>query len=359
MRAASLAFVLATACAPVPTTFPSTAAPDAVAETAADVVPVVDAQGEADDAAVHDTAESTIDAPADVGADIYVDAAADSVAKPHLDAATLSLTLQHGAFPPTADHPSAVAHIPPGFDPTPPLNLVVYLHGWNNCALNVAGAVDSSCNPQAGTPIRPASHLLEQFDAAKRNALLLIPEVKFDAASGDPGALGKSGGFAAMLTEVLKQLAPQLGQISLQQLGQVVVFSHSGAYQPAAAMATAGGVPLTEIALLDSLYGQQAAFQAWIQEDITGFALPTPKRRFASVYTQDGGTLSNNHAFATAAAKWLASEPDTLLDDHTSTTWPPASYQHGVLFKYSALTHHGVTLYYFGQLLKNGGLPTL
>src|SRR5256885_16535141 len=43
------------------------------------------------------------------------------------------LTLDAGAFPPTPDHPSALVYIPANFDPTPPLDVVVWLDGFDNC----------------------------------------------------------------------------------------------------------------------------------------------------------------------------------------------------------------------------------
>jgi hypothetical protein len=148
---------------------------------------------------------------------------------------------------------------------------------------------------------------------------------------------------------VLEQLAPVLGQKTLADVGRVVVATHSGGYVPAAALVSVGGVPVQEVWLLDSLYGKQAQFGAWIQADLPGLA--SGQRRFFDVYTNTGGTLSNSQALAKEVAAWLPKGATTLVDDPSTATWAPALYDHGLLFKHSALSHHGVTLYYPQQLI--------
>ena len=67
---------------------------------------------------------------------------------------TFLLTLDAGAFPPTASHPSALVYLPSNFDPTPPIGVIVFLHGFNNCVENVVRDAGQSCDPAAGTPVR-------------------------------------------------------------------------------------------------------------------------------------------------------------------------------------------------------------
>jgi hypothetical protein len=69
----------------------------------------------------------------------------------------------------------------------------------------------------------------------------------------------------------------------------------------------------------------------------------------------NGGTLANSQAMADRAATWVpASE---LVDDRTSSTWPDSTYAHGLLFKFSMLSHDGVPRYYFGKLVSTSSLP--
>ena len=328
------------------------AAPVDVAAAGADA-------GDLADVAV-DAAPDTAPAPvpdSGSGSDSVADSAAADVPAPKPKAGTYPLTLDAGAFAPTPGHPSAVVVIPPGFDATPPLAVIVYIHGWSNCVANVVGSKDSACKP--GGAVEGSSHLADQLAAAKKNAILLCPEVAFDAATGDPGNLGKKDGFAALLSETLTKMAPVLGKLTLADVGRVVVMTHSGGYQAAASIATQGGVPVQELYLLDSLYGSIGSFEGWIQTDLASFEGAMSARRFGDVYTQNGGTLANSQALATKVATWLPAASTALYSDKTASTWPPATYQHGLLFKFSALSHHGTTLYYFGQFVAASGLPPL
>ncbi|MSP91212.1 MAG: hypothetical protein EXR79_05350, partial [Myxococcales bacterium] len=224
-------------------------------------------------------------------------AAADSAPTPDavipkLAASTYLLTLKNAAFPSVAGQPDALVYVPAQFAPAPPLHVVVYLHGWYNCVANVAGAKDGPCSAAPGSPLRPASQLIVQFEAAKKNALLLCPEAKFDQGSSDPGKLAGVDGFRKLVQEVLAKLPPPLDKLGPADLGRVIVVSHSGGYLAAAGIATKGGVPVHDIMLLDSLYGGAGDFAAWLQADKASFAPWPSARRFANVYTQGGGTLA-------------------------------------------------------------------
>lgn len=268
---------------------------------------------------------------------------------------TYLLTLDAGAFPKTTDHPSALLYVPTGFVPSPSVSMVVYIHGFNNCVANIVRPTASGQPCKTGGAVRNAYNLIAQLEASGRNALLLCPEVAFDRASADPGQLGVTNGFRALVKEALLQVQADLGPIDVDKLGPVVVASHSGGYAAAAGIAQRGGVPISEVYLLDSLYGNSSDFESWMRSDLGSFAGSAPRRRFATVYTDGGGTLANNQALATKARGFV---PDTsvLVDDRTTATWPTATYQHGLLFKRSALAHDGVPRYYFGTLLSTSSL---
>ena len=265
---------------------------------------------------------------------------------PCVPGATYPLSLAAGAFPPSPDHPNAIVHVPDGFDRTRPVDVVVYIHGFNNCITNILGDTDSACTP-GGSP-RIATGLAAQLEVSGRNALLVLPEVAFDDATSDPGALGDDGGFRAFLDEALAAVPPPLGPIAPAEVGHVMVASHSGGYLAVALMITIGGVYVDEVWLFDSLYGATASFDVWVEQDLASFA---GSRRFATFYTSTGGTQANNEAMATRAAAWVAADPSVLVDDRTTDTWADETYRHGLLFKHSALTHDGVPQYYFERVL--------
>ena len=274
-------------------------------------------------------------------ADLSADGPTDGGVTSSDDAATYLLTLDAGAFAPTTAHPSALVYVPRNFDATPPLSIIVFIHGFSNCVENVVRDAGGECTPDGGT--RAAYSLASQLEASNKNAILLVPEIDYDAQTGNPGALGNNDGFKALLTETLADLAGPLHGATLADVGTVLVVSHSGGYQTAAAIATKGGVPgVVEVDLLDSLYGNLTDFDTWAMAVGTG-------RRFADVYTSGGGTLANSQAMATRAQAWVPAAE--LLDDRTTDTLTDAQYAHELIFKLSGLTHDGVPAYYFGKLV--------
>ncbi len=256
------------------------------------------------------------------------------------DAATYLLTLDAGAFPPTAAHPSALVYVPRNFDPTPPLSVIVFIHGFSNCVENVVRDAGGECEPDGGT--RAAYSLASQLETTAKNAILLVPEIDYDAQTGNPGNLGTTDGFKALLTETLADLSGPLHGATVADVGTLIVASHSGGYESAAGIASMGGVPVDELYLLDSLYGNTSDFDAWAMAVSAG-------KRFADVYTSGGGTLANSQAMATRAQAWVPAAQ--LLDDRTTDTLTDAQYAHELIFKMSALAHDGVPAYYFGKLV--------
>jgi len=265
------------------------------------------------------------------------------------------LTLDAGAFPPTSAHPSALVYVPEGFSLARPLDVIVYIHGFDNCVVNIVRDAGESCDPEAGTPVRNAYNLEAQLDASGKNAILLAPEIDFDQSTGAPGTLGDDGGFRALLAETLQDMQPVLGNVTVDDVGIVILASHSGGYQAAAGIAQRGGVPVQELWLFDSLYGDFTDFDDWVNTELASFS--TLQRRFADVYTCCGGTLDNSQAMADRAATWVGADSGVLVDDRTTDTWPPDTYLHGLLFKSSALAHDAVPRYYFQQLLQTSSLP--
>lgn len=266
------------------------------------------------------------------------------------------LRLNHVAVQPPAGQPTALAYLPSRFDPAGPLHVVVYFHGWNNCVSNVVRPTGASCT--AGGPVRSGFDLANQLEAAGKNALLLLPELSFDRESSTAGALEDAGYFRALLDDAVRALAPQLGVRTVADVASVIVASHSGGYNAAAAVVHAGQVPVAQVALFDSLYAREADFWAFLQANRADLGSQpfAGRRRFFSVYTDGGGTAGDNRDLAQRATG-LGLPTGALQDDRTTSTWAPERYQHGVLFKRSALTHDGTARYYFQRLLGTSRLP--
>jgi len=208
-------------------------------------------------------------------------------AAPAVPAAAPTVTLRLLDAAPNPRHPEVLVRVPPTFAAGGPVNVVVFLHGWRTCVAVVAAAADAPCRP--GGPPRPAMDLVGQFDAARVNALLVVPQLAFDAPSSDPGRLGAPGGLRRLLAAVLAApaLAPALGQRrDLAALGRVVVFAHSGAIVPLYRVLLDGGVPVSEAHLLDALYRHADEIYAWARGHLAAFVPGDPRSdRLTFVYT--------------------------------------------------------------------------
>jgi hypothetical protein len=274
-----------------------------------------------------------------------------------MPATTIELQLENGAFPPTQPSlPNAIVHLPAGYSPSLPLDVVVYLHGWSNCIENAIRDTPGTC--VAGGTTHNSYALMTQLAASKKNALLLVPELAFEQQSSAIGKLANSDSFLALVDEALKdpRVAPLLRGAAAAQVDRLLIASHSGAYTAAAAILDHGGLEVTDTWLLDSLYGDVATFNSWVTGDKDLFRAPWT-HRFASVYTTTGGTLTNSQNMADAAAGWFSSDATVLLDDRTTDTLTADQYAHGLIFKHSALAHDAVPRYYFQKMLETSGLP--
>ena len=87
-----------------------------------------------------------------------------------------------------------------------------------------------------------------------------MPELRFNHGAPDPGRLAADGALRSLVDEVLWRVGDAYGGLSTARLVRTVVISHSGGFHAAAALATRGGLPVDELCLLDSLYGEEEAF---------------------------------------------------------------------------------------------------
>jgi hypothetical protein len=196
-------------------------------------------------------------------------------------AETLFYELRAQAFP-GSGRPGVAVHVPRGFDPVRRPGAVVYFHGWNGCVQAALADDDAQCSEDG--PPRFASRLASRLDDAGVNALLVAVELRADATTGEVGELAQPGALRGLLDEVLtERLSPRLGVVlDVDALDRVMVIAHSGGYQAAATALRFGEVPrLTEVVLLDALYGADDVFDAALQDR---------SLRLVNLYTYSGGT---------------------------------------------------------------------
>jgi hypothetical protein len=296
------------------------------------------------------------DSPADGGS-----TPAGDLAHHRIGPETVTLTLDAGVFPPTRSHPSALVYIPSRFDPTPPLNVIVYIHGFDNCVTNIVRDAGGTCSD--GGVVRDAYALAAQLEASGKNALFLAPEVEFEQSSGNAGGLSNKATFGKLLAETLADLQPQLGNVTPADVGEVIVASHSGGYTAADDIVDSTGVAAREVWMFDSLYSSTVTtdFESWVKQDL-GTLLPPPYRRFATFYTvidsSCGGTDCNSENMAAAVKALYPPDAGVVLDEpNSAVTWTDDQYRHGMLCKHSSLAHNDIPRYYFVHLLDTSALP--
>jgi hypothetical protein len=268
--------------------------------------------------------------------------------------ATLLYELESGAFP-GSGRPDVAVHVPPGFDATRRPGLVVYFHGWNGCVEASTGDADMPC--QEGGDPQPASHLAAQLDDARVNAVLVAIELRAGMPTGEPGALASPGGLRALLRELFDaHLDLALGEsapcpLEVDSLDRVLIVAHSGGYQAAASVLARGDVPaITEVVLLDALYGADEVFASWVRGAVARF---DASRRFVDLYTCCGGTLERSRALAA-----LASGP-LVLDDDGDAEVDPASLELPVVFKRVPRAHGELPSAYVGAIFRAAGFAAI
>lgn len=281
-----------------------------------------------------------------------------SATGPALLPGSYEFTLRNQGF--NDGHTGALVYIPTTFDPIRArgnLEIVVYVHGYENCIRNIVRNIADACNCSAGQDIRDAYNLIDQFERASVtansiNRIFVAAEVEYDKASDNPGRWADEGLFRAFLEELLvehvsalPELAP-LEMLTLKDVTRVRIYSHSGGYYVIGNMAAVGGLTtvVKELCLLDSLYADFDHFDNFVQTNLPNFGTNESQFRFSSLYTEDGGTYNNNVAMAARAQEWVKDEhcPEVYEFDNNNSSDITASQilQYSLLFKFSPLSHN-------------------
>jgi hypothetical protein len=273
---------------------------------------------------------------------------------------SIALRLDHGAFPGSVAE-DVVVHVPHGFDAAHRPGVVVYFHGWMGCARSAMGPADTAC--REGGDTRTAANLAAQVDDARVNALVVAVELRADMPTGEAGRLAMPGGLRLLLSELLSsRLAPAIDcAIDVDGLDRVVLIAHSGGYLAAAAALEAGDVPeVTEVVLLDALYGAEGVFERWIRDDIGGFAPSRAARlRWVDLYTCCAGTAEPSRAFATTLEAPLAAVGGRATVDDGPGELAPAILRDAVVFKRVPVGHSEVPRTYVRAIVEAAGFAPI
>jgi hypothetical protein len=123
----------------------------------------------------------------------------------------------------------------------------------------------------------------EQITESGANAVLVAPQLAFDARDSNPGKLLEPGAFARFVREAGDQLTRLYGDPRAARTFAtmpIIVVAYSGGYLSAASSLARGGLKnrVRGVVLLDALYGELDKFASWINTNRSGF--------FVSAYTR-------------------------------------------------------------------------
>jgi hypothetical protein len=185
-------------------------------------------------------------------------------------------------------------------------------------------------------------------------------------ATGEPGAIAMPGGLRGLLRELFDEhLRDALGcsldrdALDLDALDRVVVVAHSGGYQAAASAIELGDVPrITEVDLLDALYGADDVFLRWVRTQRERFdPRVNDGLRFVDLYTCCGGTAEASRALAGSATASLRSAGlgATVALDDSEGALDEALLTHPVVFKRVSGPHGELPRVYLRELIEAAG----
>ena len=161
-----------------------------------------------------------------------------------------------------------LVHVPAGFDARKPGVIVVFFHGH--------GAT-------LERDVRDRQLLPKQITESGTNAVLVAPQLAYDAADSSAGKFWERDGLKRFMAEAAEQLAAVSTAIRAREdifaNMPVVIVSYSGGFETAAWSLHVGGLGkrVTGVVLLDSLYGHLDKFASWIARNRHAF--------FVSSYT--------------------------------------------------------------------------
>ena len=199
---------------------------------------------------------------------------------------TVARTLQHASHE-TGDAPTVVVHAPETFRPSKPLQLVVFLHGWDCCATSIMD--DEPCRADEAPRGWSVAAL---HDEAGADSLLVVPQLAYLRRSSDPGRFAEPRFFRGFVEELLGEaLRDELGgPRSIREIGTVTLVAHSAGYRTAMAIVDKGGLAVDHVVLLDALYRGVAVFVRWL----TG----APGRKLVSLHSDVRFTTQHNRVLA-------------------------------------------------------------
>jgi hypothetical protein len=235
---------------------------------------------------------------------------------------------------PPVKHPTGVAdivaHVPNGYDPRAPLNLVLLFHGSDQCIAQLALGGDVICKP--GREADVGAGVAWRHDEAGTMTLFAAPQLMLWG-GGTAGRFVERDYFASFLDELLEStFAPGLdGARTANKIESITLVGHSAGYRNVFEILRRGDwdEKVQNVVLLDALFeGGVEILSSWVER---GLASGLP-RKLVAVYGPWGANVANGRAIAarveqTAPGTTIVDPPGALADaarSHVVTVkqWP-------------------------------------
>jgi len=169
----------------------------------------------------------------------------------------------------------SLLYLPAGFDPKLPVLIVLYLHGHS--ATLEQDVIERQAVPR-------------QLAESGKNVALVAPQLAYNAADSSAGNFWRPGQFATYIDEAAERLMRLYGDKragAAFNAASVVIVSYSGGYLTTAYMLSYGGAVhrIKGVILMDSLYGEEDKFAAWI----------SARRRLAFLFSAYTDSTKDDH----------------------------------------------------------------
>jgi len=171
----------------------------------------------------------------------------------------------------------AIVHVPEAFDPTRPVHLVFFFHGVGVCIGQFLGeharcGAAPSFGPGCGGP--------DHFDALDANAILVIPQLRYDRRD----VLARSGALRVLVEELLHDTLPRaagLPRLELAALDGITLVAHSAGHRALErGLSDANLAPFVHnVVLFDTVPAGTATYLRWL-------SLGATRRRLTILHTE-------------------------------------------------------------------------
>jgi hypothetical protein len=214
-----------------------------------------------------------------------------------------------------------VAHLPEGYDARAPIHLILFFHGSDQCALQLAEAGDVVCKPGEAPFIGAA--LDARHDDAGTQSIFAVPQFTLWG-GGSAGRMVERGYFRSFVEELLGEtFAPGIGgSRGIEDLADITLIGHSAGKLPLRTILERGDLAdkVRNVILIDAIFDDPGTYIDWLGRGVD--------RKFVAVYGAWGHQAE--HA-RTLAAQVARRAPDAVAVD------PAGSFE-------QAIRSHAVTV---------------